>query len=145
MNPFFLTVLQDTLKAFYVHMYVTLPHPPITSPTPTPTPLSLICSISYGSGFRLTSYSMSIYGFENRKLKPFLKNKFIISNYCKKAVCRNRIQMDLGFFADPDPGFKSPDPDPSIKKLMVLTRFWRSLTKMDRVESAKYEIQFFLL
>ena len=23
-----------------------------------------------------------------------------------------------GFFADPDPGFKSPDPDPSINKLM---------------------------
>ena len=53
--------------------------------------------------------------------------------------------MDLGFFADPDLGFKSPDPDPSINKLMVLTRFWTSLTKMDRVESAKYEIQFFLL
>ena len=35
-----------------------------------------------------------------------------------------RIRMDPGFFADPDPGFKSPDPgfksldpDPSISKL----------------------------
>ena len=27
--------------------------------------------------------------------------------------------MDPGFFADPDPDFKSPDPDPSINKLMV--------------------------
>ena len=26
--------------------------------------------------------------------------------------------MDPGFFADLDPGFKSPDPDPSINKLM---------------------------
>ena len=26
--------------------------------------------------------------------------------------------MDPGFFADPDPDFKSPDPDPSINKLM---------------------------
>ena len=22
--------------------------------------------------------------------------------------------MDLGFFADPDPSFKNPDPDPSV-------------------------------
>ena len=29
--------------------------------------------------------------------------------------------MDPGFFADPDldSGFKSPDPDPSIKKLII--------------------------
>ena len=26
--------------------------------------------------------------------------------------------MDPVFLADPDPGFKSPDPDPSINKLM---------------------------
>ena len=25
-----------------------------------------------------------------------------------------RIRMDLGFFADPDPSFKNPDPDPSV-------------------------------
>ena len=29
-----------------------------------------------------------------------------------------RIRMDPGFFADPDPGFKSLDPDPSSNKLM---------------------------
>ena len=29
-----------------------------------------------------------------------------------------RIRMDLGFFADPDPGFISPDLDPSINKLL---------------------------
>ena len=29
-----------------------------------------------------------------------------------------RIQMDPVFFADPDPGFKSPDLDPSMYKLM---------------------------
>ena len=28
--------------------------------------------------------------------------------------------MDPCFFADPDPGFKSPDPDPSINKLIDL-------------------------
>ena len=26
-----------------------------------------------------------------------------------------RIRMDPGFFADPDPGFKGPDPDLSIR------------------------------
>ena len=35
--------------------------------------------------------------------------------------------MDPGFFADPDPGFWSPDP--SIYKAYVILRFWRSLTK----------------
>ena len=25
-----------------------------------------------------------------------------------------RIRMDPGFFADPDPDFKNPDPDPSV-------------------------------
>ena len=50
--------------------------------------------------------------------------------------------MDPGFFADPDPGFKSPDP--SINKLlagilmMVLIRFWRSLAKKDSVKSARF-------
>ena len=34
------------------------------------------------------------------------------------AMFRIRIRMNPGFFADPDPGFKSPDPDPSINKLM---------------------------
>ena len=31
-----------------------------------------------------------------------------------------RIRMDPGFFANPDPdqGLESPDPDPSINKLM---------------------------
>ena len=29
-----------------------------------------------------------------------------------------RIRMDPSFFAYPDPGFKSPDPDPSMDKLI---------------------------
>ena len=36
---------------------------------------------------------------------------------------RIRIRMDPGFFADPDPGFKSPDPDPSIKKF-IRSKWW---------------------
>ena len=35
-----------------------------------------------------------------------------------KPVFRIWIRMDPGFFADPDPGFISPDPDQSIYKLM---------------------------
>ena len=35
-----------------------------------------------------------------------------------KPVFRIRIRMDPSFFADPNPGFKSQDPDPSIYKLM---------------------------
>ena len=35
-----------------------------------------------------------------------------------KPVFRIRIRIDPSFFADPDPGFKSQDPDPSIYKLM---------------------------
>ena len=38
------------------------------------------------------------------------------------------------FFADPDQGFKSPDPS-ILKDMMFLIRFWRSLTKKDSVES----------
>ena len=45
--------------------------------------------------------------------------------------------MDPGFFADLDPGFRSPDP--------VLIRFWRSLTKKNIVKSAKYDIYHFFL
>ena len=55
-----------------------------------------------------------------------------------------RIRIDPGFFANPDPDFKNPDP--SIKKLMgskwcFWLGFWglRSLTKKERVESAKNE------
>ena len=56
-----------------------------------------------------------------------------------------QIRMDPGFFAEPDPDFKNPDPDPSVNKLMgykrcSLIRFWRKLTKKDSVESAKYDI-----
>ena len=47
-------------------------------------------------------------------------------NIFRRLVCAHfgtlepvfRIRMDLGFFADPDPGFKSPDPDPPINQLM---------------------------
>ena len=34
-----------------------------------------------------------------------------------------RIRMDPGFLADPDPGFKSTDPDPSISKL-IGSKLW---------------------
>ena len=47
-------------------------------------------------------------------------DQITIGHLKKKArvspVFRIRIRMDPGFFADPDPGFKSPDP--SINKLM---------------------------
>ena len=36
----------------------------------------------------------------------------------KFPVFRIRFRMDPDFFANPDPGLKSPDPDPSIYKLM---------------------------
>ena len=55
-------------------------------------------------------------------IKMFSKNKYKgITFYTAifSAVFRIRIRMDPVFFADPhpDPGFKSPDPDPSINKL----------------------------
>ena len=55
-------------------------------------------------------------------IKMFSKNKYKgITFYTAifSAVFRIRIRMDPVFFADPhpDPGFKSPDPDPSITKL----------------------------
>ena len=48
------------------------------------------------------------------------EGKNYIKNSLLKAVFRIRIwiRMDPGFFADPDPGYKSPDPDPSISKLI---------------------------
>ena len=57
--------------------------------------------------------------------------------------------MDPVFFADPpDPDFKNPHPDPSVfyfnishnlmgSKLCSLIRFWKILTKKERVESDK--------
>ena len=54
--------------------------------------------------------------------------------------------MDPGFFANPDPGFKSPDP--SINKLMgwdLNDGFDKVLTKKDSVKSARYELKHFFL
>ena len=53
-----------------------------------------------------------------KKYRYFLTNilMFLVRKLQKKTVFR--IRMDPGFFADPDPGFKSPDPDPSIKKFI---------------------------
>ena len=40
---------------------------------------------------------------------------------------------DSGFFADPDPGFKSPDLDPSISKLIGLNDgFYKVLEEPDQ-------------
>ena len=50
----------------------------------------------------------------------FSKNKYKgITFYTAIFSAVFRIRMDPVFFADPhpDPGFKSPDPDPSINKL----------------------------
>ena len=38
--------------------------------------------------------------------------------FCAGIAAVFRIRMDPGFFADPDPDFKNPDPDPSINKPM---------------------------
>ena len=40
-----------------------------------------------------------------------------------QTVLRIQIRMDPVFFTYPDPGFKSPDPDPSIYKLMW-SKWW---------------------
>ena len=53
-------------------------------------------------------------------IKMFSKNKYKgITFYTAIFSAVFRIRMDPVFFADPhpDPGFKSPDPDPSITKL----------------------------
>ena len=57
--------------------------------------------------------------------------------------------MDPGFYADPDPDYKNPDPFVfCFNKLMEskwcsLIRFWRNLTKKDSVQRTKYDIQIF--
>ena len=39
----------------------------------------------------------------------------VCNRYCSvRLVFRIRIRMDPGFFADLDPNFKNPDPDPSV-------------------------------
>ena len=42
-----------------------------------------------------------------------------MGNWTFYPVFRIRIRMNPGFFADPDPnpGFKSPDPDPSMNRI----------------------------
>ena len=50
------------------------------------------------------------------QLNDVTQNVKTIVKTRKKSVFR--IRMDPGFFADPDLGFKSPDPDPFMNKLI---------------------------
>ena len=68
--------------------------------------------------------------------------------YCYRLspVFRIRIRMDPGFFADPEPDFKNPEP--AINKLIGSKWcFWLGFggtwPKKDSVESAKFEINKF--
>ena len=51
--------------------------------------------------------------------------------------------MDPGFFVDPDPGLKSPDPDPHMYKCDLNDGFDKVLEEPDQkkgVKRARYEI-----